>query len=194
MTTRNLSRRLRIALLAAGLAGILTGAPAPAAAPQAPDADSASVADCARRLETHVRRLADDSLEGRFMGTPGIEEAARYIAGEFQVMGLEAPADSSYLQEFSLPLGRAVMPDPVMGLGERDLRHGGEFEVLPISGSGQSSPIMAGSSLDRKRIRLHGHEQSLQIHAIRLRGISGAVDRSGKRSRRDEEYGNRSRL
>ena len=56
----------------------------------------------ADRLESHVRYLADDALEGRFMGTPGIEEAAHYIAGEFQVLGLEPLPDSSYLQEFDL--------------------------------------------------------------------------------------------
>jgi aminopeptidase YwaD len=99
--------------------------------------------ESADRLESHVRLLADDSLEGRFMGTPGIEEAAHYIAGEFQVLGLEPLPDSSYLQEFAIPLGYTVTRKPVMAIGERELSHGDEFKVLPISGSARVEGLTA---------------------------------------------------
>ena len=102
-----------------------------------PVAAAPAQAEAARRLQAHVRHLADDSLEGRFMGTPGIEEAAHYIAGEFQVMGLEPLADSSYLQEFEIPLGHAVMPGAALTIGERDLAYAEEFSVLSVSGSGR---------------------------------------------------------
>jgi hypothetical protein len=103
-----------------------------AALPAYADAD-----EQAARLESHVHYLAADALEGRFMGTPGIEEAAHYIAGEFQVMGLEPLPDSSYLQEFSLALGYEVKSEPVMTVGERAISYPDEFRVLPISGSGR---------------------------------------------------------
>ncbi len=104
---------------------------------------ASSAGESADRLESHVRHLSDDSLEGRFMGTPGIEEAAHYIAGEFQVIGLEPLPDSSYLQGFSLLLGYRVLPGPVMTLGERELSYGDEFKALPISGSGRIEALTA---------------------------------------------------
>jgi hypothetical protein len=97
----------------------------------------------AERLESHVRYIAGDALEGRFVGTPGIEEAARYIAGEFQVLGLQPLPDSSYLQEFELPLGYRVEPGPVLSIGERDFSCGDEFKVLSLSGSGRMEGLTA---------------------------------------------------
>lgn len=97
----------------------------------------------ARRLEFHVRYLASDALEGRFMGTPGIEEAAHYIAGEFQVMGLSPLPDSSYLQDLSIGLGHEAGPEPQMSIGERPISCPGEFAVLPISGSGRIEGLTA---------------------------------------------------
>src|ERR1044071_144124 len=46
------------------------------------------VAPDVERLRAHVTYLASDKLEGRRTGTPGAEEAARYIADEFKRLGL----------------------------------------------------------------------------------------------------------
>src|ERR687888_2495715 len=40
------------------------------------------------RLRAHINYLASDKLEGRRTGTPGAEEAARYVAEEFRRLGL----------------------------------------------------------------------------------------------------------
>jgi Zn-dependent M28 family amino/carboxypeptidase len=48
----------------------------------------------ANGLRAHLEFLADDALEGRRPGTRGGELAARYIATEFQRMGLEPAGDS----------------------------------------------------------------------------------------------------
>lgn len=45
-------------------------------------------------LRSHTEFLADDALEGRRPGTRGGRLAARYIAAEFQRMGLEPAGDS----------------------------------------------------------------------------------------------------
>lgn len=50
-----------------------------AANPSGPDAE---------RLRAHVTYLASDQLEGRRTGTPGAEAAARYVADQFQRLGL----------------------------------------------------------------------------------------------------------
>lgn len=51
----------------------------------------------------HVRRLSSDELGGRGNGTPGLRQAAAYIAGEFQKAGLKPGGDSNaYLQQFDV--------------------------------------------------------------------------------------------
>src|SRR6266849_5943369 len=42
------------------------------------------------RLRQVITYLASDALEGRRTGTPGANDAARYIAGEFNRYGLRA--------------------------------------------------------------------------------------------------------
>ncbi len=115
---------------------------AAAVAASAPEPGAAQTMT-AERLESHVRYLAADAREGRFIGTPGIEEAARYIAGEFEAMGLEPPAGASYMQEFNLTLGCEVKSEPEMTIGERSMSYGEEFDVLSISGSGRMEGLTA---------------------------------------------------
>lgn len=55
----------------------------------------------AARLEAIVDVLADDDLEGRKTPSPGLDEAARFIATQFDRLGLEAlDAAPNYLQTF----------------------------------------------------------------------------------------------
>ncbi len=54
----------------------------------------------------HITMLADDRLEGRGVGTPGIEMAAAYIAGQFAEIGiLPGGPQGTYYQEFEMALG-----------------------------------------------------------------------------------------
>src|SRR3954452_10371366 len=46
-------------------------------------------------LKAHVRFLSDDLLEGRGTATRGHEIAARYVASEFESMGLKPAGDSN---------------------------------------------------------------------------------------------------
>jgi acetylornithine deacetylase/succinyl-diaminopimelate desuccinylase-like protein len=61
--------------------------------------------DLAAVLKGHVRYLASDSLGGRRVGTPGIDQAAEYIANHFESTGLEPLFDGSYYQDFDLDYG-----------------------------------------------------------------------------------------
>jgi len=65
----------------------------------------------AENLRKHVSYLASDQLDGRRTGTPGADEAARYIAAEFARLGLKpttqngptkqrTEATAQYLQKF----------------------------------------------------------------------------------------------
>lgn len=54
-------------------------------------------------LKTHLSVLADDSLKGRDTGSEGLKIAARYLAQQYQSMGLQPVGDNaSYFQHFSL--------------------------------------------------------------------------------------------
>ena len=93
---------LLLALLLLAPSVFAQSAAKPAAAP--PDVE---------RLRAHVTYLASEKLEGRRTGTPGAQEAARYVAREFMRLGLrpggDGPTDDlnelSYMQQFPYVAG-----------------------------------------------------------------------------------------
>jgi len=61
-------------------------------------------------IRAHVSFLADDLLEGRGTGTRGFDLAAKYIAAQFEAMGLEAGGvNASFFQPISF---RTAIPVP----------------------------------------------------------------------------------
>jgi Zn-dependent M28 family amino/carboxypeptidase len=63
----------------------------------------------AREIEAHIRYLSSDQLEGRAVGSRGIELAARYQEDYFRTFGLEPAFGTSYRQSFPI---RGVKSDP----------------------------------------------------------------------------------
>lgn len=64
-------------------------------------------------LRAYIQFLADDITEGRGVGTPGDMIAEKYIASQFQAMGLKPGNGDSYFQTFPL-IG--IHADPSMSL------------------------------------------------------------------------------
>ncbi len=63
------------------------------------------------RLMEHVEYLASPDLEGRGVGTAGLEEAARYLVGQFEQAGLEPGGDNgSFYQRFTMQQGPEGAP------------------------------------------------------------------------------------
>src|SRR5438132_8300612 len=61
-------------------------------------------------MDAHLKYLADDLLEGRAPATRGGELAAKYVAAQFEALGLEpAGPDGSYFQPVALV---GMMPHP----------------------------------------------------------------------------------
>jgi hypothetical protein len=50
-------------------------------------------------LETHLNFLADDALLGRMTGSKGYDEAADYVANQFESLGLEPGGDDGWFQQ-----------------------------------------------------------------------------------------------
>ncbi len=72
------------------------------------------------RLRAHVRFLADDLLEGRGPGTRGGMLAAKYIASQFEAMGLEpAATDRTYFQQTEM-LGIKTDPEIKLSFSSTD--------------------------------------------------------------------------
>src|SRR5262249_3126757 len=62
-----------------------------------------------------VYYLASDELEGRGLGTKGLDKAADYVAGNFKKLGLQAvPGLDGYFQDFTIT--KAISPDPATTL------------------------------------------------------------------------------
>jgi len=64
-------------------------------------------------IAAHIRNLSSDQMEGRAVGTRGIEMAARYHEDYFRTMGLEPAFGTSYRQAFPL---KGSKPDPQASL------------------------------------------------------------------------------
>ena len=87
-----------------------------AAIPQQPDPTSPATrlarAVDGNVLRAHLEFLADDALEGREPGTRGGELAAKYIATQFERLGLEPAGDSgTYFQRVPII---ALTPQPAL--------------------------------------------------------------------------------
>jgi len=95
-------------------------------------ADEAATTIRPEAIRADMRFLADDLLEGRATGTRGHEIAAKFMAAEFEAMGLEPAGDNgTYFQ--SVPL-LSMRPDEarttlsiVQGGKERALTFGQDF-------------------------------------------------------------------
>src|SRR5690349_8874741 len=97
----------------------------------------------AETLQKHASYLASDELDGRRTGTKGANEAAKYIAAEFERLGLRpAPATDSwkinvksarYLQTFPY-IGQVELgKNNVLSVGTQNLRVGEDWMPLGIS-------------------------------------------------------------
>lgn len=61
-------------------------------------------------IEAHLKYLADDALLGRMTGTPEYDEAAAYVAGHFEEIGLEPGGDDGWYQQVPM-LARRINVD-----------------------------------------------------------------------------------
>ena len=70
------------------------------------------------RLKADVSFLASDEMKGRRLGTPEGEKAARWMAAQFEKIGLKPIAPDGYVQKFTLPGDAAIEGFNVVGLLE----------------------------------------------------------------------------
>ncbi|HEX3870076.1 MAG TPA: hypothetical protein VHV77_06550, partial [Pirellulales bacterium] len=98
--------RLACAFVAVVVAssGVARAEEAKSAAANSAALNSAAASDV--RLGDSVRYLADDALEGRGVGTEGLDKAADYIVGQFEAVGLKTDVvDGKPFQKFTATVG-----------------------------------------------------------------------------------------
>jgi Zn-dependent M28 family amino/carboxypeptidase len=103
---------MRLSLVLFALAGM---APSLASQTRANAGALAARAVDGRVVRAHLEFLADDALEGRRPGTRGGELAAKYIAAQFQRLGL-APAGDSGTYFHRVPI-ITLTPNPTLKIG-----------------------------------------------------------------------------
>jgi peptidase M28-like protein len=97
-------------------------------------------------LETHIRYLADDKLEGRRTGTPGEKLASDYISIVFTQAGLQPKGDNNgWLQDFEINEGKQVGPESYFGVNNQEFVLNKDYFPLAYSASGtvSGSPAIA---------------------------------------------------
>ncbi|MFN0020377.1 MAG: M28 family peptidase [Pirellulaceae bacterium] len=110
-----------------------------------------------KRLKETVTHLASDDLEGRGVGTRGIDKAADFLAAEFAKLGLKTDSfDGSPFQKFKITTGAELGPSEsnklvLQGPAEKagtepkklDLALSKDFIPLAMGGSGKvSAPLV----------------------------------------------------
>ena len=92
--------------------------------------------DLERRFQAHINYLASDALEGRGVGSHGIQLAAAYIARQFEEIGLEPTAPrNSYFHAVPMTLRRSLTSAGRLAFdGDPEpLRQGHDFAPLAVS-------------------------------------------------------------
>jgi Zn-dependent M28 family amino/carboxypeptidase len=103
---------MRPSMLALCLASLTSSLPAQTTSPS--QATRVARALDPRVLRAHLEFLADDALEGRAPGTRGGKTAAKYIATQFERIGLEPAGDSgTYFQRVPII---ALTPEPALAV------------------------------------------------------------------------------
>jgi hypothetical protein len=135
--SKPITRLCAIASLLAALAGCnsahrtrsLALADQPAVAAAAPQ-----VAVHEDQIKSDLYFLASDRLEGRGVGTAGLDIAADYIASRFQSLGLQPlPGLSGYFQPFEITSAQSIDPSTSLTLADHACKLDAEFTALSSS-------------------------------------------------------------
>ena len=85
-------------------------------------------------IEKSVRYLSSDEMEGRGIGTQGLELAAKYIAGYFSGLGLQPPpGQKDYFQSFEYSTIAGLGEGTRLSVNERSYQAGEDFQPQAMS-------------------------------------------------------------
>jgi Tol biopolymer transport system component len=138
------------------------------------DGGGAPVAETAAagRFRDDVRWLAADARQGRGVGTDGLEEAARWLAGRFAELGL-APAGEAggWFQRFDVPVEVEAKPATAVEIDGSPVARS-DFQPASFSGDGRAAGevVLAGYGITAPELGIddyHGVDAKGKIVAVR---------------------------
>ncbi len=141
----------------------------------------------AERFRAHVAYLADDLLEGREAGTRGHELAARYIATQFDLIGLKPGGENGgWYQSVGLAETSLTGPAPTVTIttakGAKTYENASLVVVRGLAAGGEtvlsSEAVFAGYGMTDKATSVDDYK-GLDVHGkivVVLRGIPKGVD------------------
>ena len=136
---------MKFKVLLGGLAALSLSASSLAQAPDPGPGDFSAEA-----FRAHITFLADDLLEGRDTGSRGHEIAARYVATQFEALGLHPGNGDSWFQRIGF-VRAANDPTATLAVGGRTFAQGQDI-ALRASADGAASVeaplVFAGYGLD----------------------------------------------
>src|SRR6185437_5609432 len=138
-----------------------------AAVPAAPRATELVSALSPARYMKDVVYLASDALKGRGDGSPELDQAAAYIARQFELAGLQPSGeDNTYFQSFEITTGAQLGPKNTLQIDDKPLAIDRDFVPIVFSSTGDYAGrmIFAGYGItapeyhydDYKDIDAHG--------------------------------------
>ncbi|HEX8170430.1 MAG TPA: M28 family peptidase [Thermoanaerobaculia bacterium] len=106
-------------------------------------------------IETHIRTLSSDTMEGRGLGTKGLAKAADYVERELRAAKLQPAFGKSYRQPFPVKMGVALGAKNHLD-GVRD----DDWTPLPFSSAGSfDAPVVfVGYGIDAPPLQYREYE------------------------------------
>lgn len=125
-----------------------------------------NVAESQSRLKESINYLASDELEGRGVGTEGLNKAADYLAGEFKKLGLKTELyDGTPFQKFEITVSTDMGPKEqnvltLAGPEQLALKLGEEFNPLAVGGTAKfDAPLVfVGYGISAKDLNYDEYE------------------------------------
>src|SRR5215468_5644506 len=93
---------------------------------------------------SHIQYLADDSLQGRDVGTDGYRKAAEYVAGKMETFGLKAAGTDGYLQPVKFETRQLVDDQSSVALIREGVEVPLERSDATLSGRAEEGAVDAG--------------------------------------------------
>ncbi|HEY0627306.1 MAG TPA: M20/M25/M40 family metallo-hydrolase [Allosphingosinicella sp.] len=145
---------MQIRTAAAALAVLSLTTAAPAQAPATPEFTPEA-------FKAHVTFLADDLLEGRDAGTRGYDIAARYVATQFEGLGLKPGANGSWYQPVPLVEFKLAEAPATVTIGGKVFRQGQDAFVsatpLDTPNSVEGEAVFVGYGLEAPSLGLNDY-------------------------------------
>lgn len=114
----------------------------------------------ANRLLTDIKYLSDDKLEGRGVGTAGLDLAAKFVRDEFEKAGLNVTAvDGDAFQKFTMVTGSELLEKNTLTFSGPDdqqitFEMGTDFNVCSFGGNGEftGEVVFGGYGINAKDV------------------------------------------